>query len=458
MWLIIGKVSKNYIKSALFVSLSFVLFFFYGHIYNVLSDFFNEYNIFLSTQITLSIFAIFFVSITIYLIRSKRKFDNLTKIANVVSITMIIISSFGMIEYFLNQDQLTSFDSEEIFSTNTDINNQNNPDVYYIILDAYPNYFTLIDYFGFENNEFIEFLEDNEFYVASKSKTAYPTTIESIPSFLNMNYIHYEFQNFTAPASTSLYYKMAEQNKLMKNFKSKGYEIINFNSGWMPTRFLPIADLNMCSAISLFNSELTTIILDTSMLKPVYAKFFEQNSRGRVLCPFEQIPELSNKYEKPLFVFAHIVSPHPPILFGPNGEYVSSKSLDLGTTEYTNEEFVNQLKFINKKTMELVDKILEDNKDSIIVIQADHGFGGNLDWNNPTSDVWKNRYGILNAYHVSNKTQELLYDDISPVNSFRIILNSYFNDNYELLEDRSFFTKGGVRSSNYIDITDIITR
>ena len=108
--------------------------------------------------------------------------------------------------------------------------------------------------------------------------------------------------------------------------------------------------------------------------------------------------------------------------------------------------------------MELVDKILEDNKDSIIVIQSDHGFGGDLDWNDPTTDEWKNRYGILNAYHVSNKTQELLYDDISPVNSFRIILNSYFNDNYELLEDRNFFTKGGPRSSNFIDVTDMITK
>ena len=130
----------------------------------------------------------------------------------------------------------------------------------------------------------------------------------------------------------------------------------------------------------------------------------------------------------------------------------------MGTTEYKNEGYVNQLKFINKKTMELVDKILEDNKDSIIVIQADHGPGGEFDWNNPTSDDLKLRHSILNAYHVSNKTQELLYDDISPVNSFRIILNSYFNDNYELLEDRNFFTKGGPKSSNFIDVTDMITK
>jgi len=46
---------------------------------------------------------------------------------------------------------------------------------------------------------------------------------------------------------------------------------------------------------------------------------------------------------------------------------------------------------------------------------------------------------ILNAYYLP-AARELPYASISPVNSFRLILNNYFHTAYPLLEDRSWFS------------------
>ena len=49
-------------------------------------------------------------------------------------------------------------------------------------------------------------------------------------------------------------------------------------------------------------------------------------------------------------------------------------------------------------------------------------------------------FGIFNAYHFPDGGHEQIYDEITPVNSFRILFNYYFNENFELLEDDAFFS------------------
>jgi hypothetical protein len=44
---------------------------------------------------------------------------------------------------------------------------------------------------------------------------------------------------------------------------------------------------------------------------------------------------------------------------------------------------------------------------------------------------------ILNAYYLPQGADQL-YPSISPVNSFRLVFNSYFGTNFPLLEDVSY--------------------
>lgn len=48
--------------------------------------------------------------------------------------------------------------------------------------------------------------------------------------------------------------------------------------------------------------------------------------------------------------------------------------------------------------------------------------------------------GILNAYFFAEGLEGSIPESISPVHSFRLVLNRVLDDNLELLPDRSFYS------------------
>ena len=59
---------------------------------------------------------------------------------------------------------------------------------------------------------------------------------------------------------------------------------------------------------------------------------------------------------------------------------------------------------------------------------------------------------ILNAIRLPG-IEEKPYDGITPVNTFRLIFNSYFGGNYEYLEDRMYLSQHGA-PYNFTDVTE----
>jgi hypothetical protein len=67
----------------------------------------------------------------------------------------------------------------------------------------------------------------------------------------------------------------------------------------------------------------------------------------------------------------------------------------------------------------------------VIILQGDHG---------PAQLEKENRMGILNAYYFSTK-QDALYSTITPVNTFRVVFNTFFGTDLEMLPDTSYYSK-----------------
>ena len=65
------------------------------------------------------------------------------------------------------------------------------------------------------------------------------------------------------------------------------------------------------------------------------------------------------------------------------------------------------------------------------------------------------RLGNLNAVYFPNLDYNHMYETITPVNTFRIILNEYFDDEYELLQDKNFWSHSD-KPYQYIDVTDML--
>jgi|TARA_B110000467_G_scaffold134753_1_gene131263 hypothetical protein len=96
----------------------------------------------------------------------------------------------------------------------------------------------------------------------------------------------------------------------------------------------------------------------------------------------------------------------------------------------------------------------ETDHQPIIIIESDHGT--DFDWNEPTNEMLKQRFSNLNAYYMP-EGQELLYDTITPVNSFRIMFNSNFNGNFELLEDKVYWSSYD-QPYKFEDVTEIVNQ
>ena len=189
------------------------------------------------------------------------------------------------------------------------------------------------------------------------------------------------------------------------------------------------------------------------MLKPIYVDLFFPPDRERLLCIFSELPEIQFESEKPIFVFAHIMLPHPPYAWGPNGEHKKVDAVVFAGAEEDKKGYVDQLIFTNKMVQEMIEKIIDEKKrPKIIIIQSDHGATAGK---YKTGPEWRyDRLSNINYILLPDKNENPLYNTMTPVNTFRVLFNDYFNTNFEVLEDRIFFSEYE-KPYNFIDVTHL---
>jgi len=459
IWIVLSLLLKNYKKAGMIVSLGLVLFFLYGHIYNVIGNFINDDAI-LSHVFLLSLFITIFGVGTYFFIKTKKKLDNITKIVNVIAISLVGLSLVNVGMYYIDESNSEDFliqENEVNLTTNTNENNY--PDIIYLLFDGYSGYTTLKEYVDFDNQEIIDFLTDQGFYVAEKSYSNYPWTRVSIPSILNMDYMHYQADELGKDLKDrKVLAELLNNNKVMEHLKSKGYTIYNFNTNWSPTSKIKAADITLCQKDEYSVSELEIMIVRTSMLNPIHVQFFAGDKRDITMCIFSTLATILDRPEDPKFVFAHILLPHQPYIFGPNGEPVVPNSINLDSKGWSQEAYLNQLQFANKKIKELIPNLVNTNDPPIIIFQSDHGMRyGKLNWGNPHEDGLKQRFTNFLAYYLPDKGRDMLLESSTPVNTFRILFNSYLGDNFELLEDRMFGSRFN-SMKNFTDYSEVLIK
>ena len=485
-FLCLKYILKNGKKAALIVTLAFIIFFSFGHVYNMLNQVSIGDTDLGSNRTLLPIFVISFGIGSFLIIRTKRTLDNATSIVNTISIVfitvivaMVGIEAFGCDECLIQQtyslgifsDQRMDspfYFEEHSFSVSE---SDSLPNVYYIILDGYPRNDVLKTHLDFDNSEFVNFLKQREFYVVENSHSNYSLSSTSIPATMNMNYINFLVDELGEDSRSyepllGKDFGLYADNQVIKNFKSMGYKVAKIGSVPMYLHEIPLADLSLCyKSIHLMDNRLFDTVARTSMIGYFIERWSEELQRQIILCAFEELPKVSSYYEEPVFVWSHIMLPHFPLIFGPNGEPITpgQSLLTMNHPEYTGSswdiktQFAQQIQFANKKSIEFIDKILENEKQSVIIIQSDHGSAFGINLQDPTDDDIIQRLSNLNAiYFPDEKHREVLTDDLTNVNTFRIVFNSYFGSDYEMLEDRTYWGLSIKKPFWFKDVTSIL--
>lgn len=392
---------------------------------------------------------------------------------NVLSILSLIIAIWPILQFWKDarDDSLVawnrSFTPKEISLTAPDLP----PDIYYIILDGYGRQDVLEQVYGFNNKEFISFLESRGFFIADNAHSNYIQTPLSLSSSLNFDYIDFA-KDFAGTESINRLplFSLLRENRTRTILERAGYRFVATSSGYPFTEFTD-ADVYLSPYLSTLN-ELERFYLSTTALDPLissntslgnYLRYYlplpgYEASRQRILYSLEELTKIP-EIDGPKFVFVHIVGPHPPFILNQQGEaihptrpYLAGDGEACGaSSEEYQQQYIEQLIYINSQIQIAVDSILEKSaRPPVILIQGDHGPGSLLRRDSIDKTCLFERASILSAYYLP-ESSAVLPHDISPVNSFRVILNTYFGTNLELLPNRTYFSP---QSWPY-DFTDI---
>lgn len=424
-------------KVAIVSTLSIGLFFSYGHIYNFLEQVnilgitIGRHRLFVPVWIALFAIGYWWVAIKAFDLKA------INKALNVIALSVFVfplfqIGQFGIQTFFVSRAY--PLDNSEITNLHPP-EDQPIPDIYYIILDGYSRDDMLNKYYNLDNTPFLNRLTQMGFYVARCSQSNYAQSQLSLASSLNVNYINALDDRFR-PGNTSRIglSDLIKHSATRKALEYLGYTTIAFETGYEATQ-LSDAALYLSPRMIPAINEFETLFIRTTAARllaegvaflnlPPDWEARDQINRERILYTLDNLLTLPD-VGGPKFVFAHIIAPHWPHVFGPNGEHVHERPDSVAG-------YRNQVVFINTKIESIVSEILANSHSPpIIIIQADHG---------SIIESPPRRMSILNAYHLPYGGNQQLYENISPVNSFRVIFDYYFNGSFGLLEDVSYYS------------------
>ncbi len=439
-------------RAALLTTLVLAWIFIYGHLYNLLKPVSVLGFVVGRHRLLFPIYTLIFVGLAWVLLRSKNSFAGAIPLMNVLSIGLVVLA-VGQIAVFEVQAKLTQLKEQPVTRQTSQVNTANTsqlPDIYYIILDMYTRSDTLQTYFNFDNQPFVDKLKGMGFYVAPCARSNYTSTETSLGSSLNLDYLQNSGPQFARGSQGwSALPGLMKNNLLRKELAQFGYKTVVFQNEYMwavwtdaDILLVPTTNAQVLRSLTPFEamferSTAAAFLIDAqsvlfqgwvSQVNFPYAEHI--NQVNYLLNKLPTIPSIAG----PKLVFVHVLVPHLPFIFKPDGSLQTDENFYRNANEpindtYFKEGYVDNIQFINQRMLTILQKIIDTEPiKPIIVVQGDHGVKG------------YNRGSILDAYYLPGGVEAKLYPTITPVNTFRLILDNYFGKQYPLLKDASYDT------------------
>jgi hypothetical protein len=355
---------------------------------------------------------------------------------------------------------------------------QEAPDIYFMVLDEYGRADQLKRIFDLDNEPFLEALRSRGFFVAQESRTNYFLTLHSLTSTLNLDYLDRAAEVVGEESRTIKYLASSLQDSVLRrSLSTLGYQTVAFDTGY---RWANLADADFYHRYLRFvpGDEFSRNILEmtplgvVAMRAELAARESEDGDREpwvavnrlKVQSVFRRLPEIA-ALPGPQFVLAHVISPHPPFVLAREGRNPAQnlKESERQMAELTGQGrrspsfllgYKPQVEALNDLVLQAVDDILRHSTvPPVIVIEGDHGSGSLHHPTDPARTDLDERAGILAAVFFPDRDYRSVPNDLAAVNTFRIVLNTYFDAKLPLLPSRTFFSTYD-RPYRYTEVTD----
>ena len=461
-----GLVFRNLGKTALMTFILTAVFFFHGHVRNII----GEINIVFDTftigedKILFLFWGILLTISFLIILRSKKDLTLLTKTINVFALTALSISVFLFLQLLTRGSVMVSRQEYENKllpqpAADGDFSGEL-PDIYHIILDKYASNKVLKDLYNYDNSAYTDYLENKGFFVAYNSRANYPHTLYSLATTLNMEYVETLAENLGTNSEEThgelgIVLPSFHNHAVGQILTERGYAYYHIGSWFQATQISRFATENIffdntklpnLGGAEIQLDEFTEDFLETTLLEPIARRFlvldFVDQHLASIKFAFNKLETLIKTKESPKFVFAHILFPHAPYVLNSNCE-----ELKLGAAADA-DPYLGSIECANKKIQSIVDSILSLDKHSIIIIQSDEGPNAtrqempdnDYHFVNASDDTVRKRTEIQYAVYLPDSDYSAFYQEISPVNTYRIILSKLFGLDYPLLKDVTYIT------------------
>ncbi len=433
IWVILRPVMKEWQKAGILATLTILLFFSYGHAYLQYEAMFGD--IPRHRHLVLGFGAI--LVLAAWIIWRVKSTDGIVNFLLATGGILVAFSLFQTVRHDISVFQAARSSEKSLSAETVTVDaSVQRPDIYFILLDAHTRSDILLKDFKYDNSAFIQQLKDMGFYVAECAQSNYPATKLSVTSTFFADY-------HNSPTLYPVY-----SSPIIKTVHSLGYKVITFENRSnghfdigedmrLSRNQMAFGRIDLTGGLSEFDMMLlkTSFLriaidmpqlipgLDEQMLqKTEYYEHYQQTYY--ILDELQNLPDMDG----PKFVFAHILVPHPPFIFTADGKF--------HWAEKAKDGYVSNIQFIDSHLVPVLKEIISKSKTPpVIIIMGDHGPAG-------VPITPEMRMSILNAYYVNDTAKKDLYETITPVNSFRVVLNNYFGTQYPYLEDKSYFAYG----------------
>jgi hypothetical protein len=459
-WLALAKAMRDRRLAALCVSVFCVFFFSYGSLYQCVNAM-----AFLASGLgrhcyLLPAWGCLLLVAIVGVVRARGKHETIDRFMGVFALALVVMSLLPIATHFAATRGYAK--PEPVTMPRSAGSRHNHPDIYHIVLDSYARGDVYREMYDFDNRSFTEGLENRGFFVAHGSRANYPETYASMASCFNMMHIvplleemgvHEPARQADAALRESL-----KNNAVFSTLRSLGYKMATFASAYDP---IDMRDVDHYLSPPVNLREIHNTFLNATpipiLLHSLGIRYHYKVHRRRIEYTLDHLPDFARNHERdaPVFVYAHLICPHSPFVWEEDGTPIPQSPDDafiyrddmLKGGGYKGEQladyrrkFVAQSAFISKRITETLDAILSASETPpVIVLQSDHGPRTFLNWQEPTAETYLERLPILNAYLLPPGAAAGLHPAITPVNTYRLLMNALFGATYELVEDTSFF-------------------
>lgn len=449
-FLILFYFFKNALKAAAITTILSVVYLFFKNIQQSFSgipvlDMLTHYRAYVP------FLAIVVVYLLYKLIRS-RQLTKVTLFLNTLFSIYFIMALWGIARLWTDaaverRNIIQQFDTLKS-GASTKLSQHAYPDIWYIVFDGYPSSAYIRDVLKSDNAGLDTLLEKKGFFLAKHSKSNYNETAFSMAATFSMQYLSW-LKETTAQLS-SVYYKAAssvEISPVIQYMKAAGYDFYNlsiFDFEGHPSIQKNYFVTGESKSVILYNT------LWESYKRDIRWNFYDAQTNHPAISSEEKKSALNKKglsyndviidsliklsvitdKRKPRLIYGHVYIPHFPYLY--NAEGVPYKDSVYSKTIFHDKKRFSEYTAYGRKVLaSLVEQLLQNNHQPVIILQSDHGAALALYDDSPKFY----RFSNYSAFYFPDKNYSMLYDSISNINTFRVVLNKYLGQQLPLLAD-----------------------